>query len=357
MGNKKTREQDFKNQVGRVKNALSGSYMYVPQTVLRPEPIEKRFPTNALVMAIHKGEIGSFEIEVLDWVSKLKYSTKAMIMDLIISGYISLGKREKISADKMSVIFDRLCKYSLIDLTRMVSVTDEGNAIDEKRRSIMRVNTIGKTGYHLLKEIGRSPQRRDEFTVLADGNTVKKCLSSNQWIIYWLTHFTKEQIVDYSIVQMVHLFGTEWNAARIYATVNMEKKAMIAEPVKRCADFEVEMENEWMRGKYLRFVELFDNLDKLYAGTREPVVYTSRPVITYLCEDDDHINEVILNLRTLMDEHPQQEVWFTTDQRTFNYNMKGKRFLKLEENQLVAVNLMEELGVEEISMEERGGLL
>lgn len=345
-----------KNKLGRIMVASGSSFRFVPQTILQLEPGKKKASAYALIDAINKGDIGSFEIEMLDWISKLKYSTKAMILDLILSGYISLGKREKISADKISTIFERLYRYNLIDLTRLVTVTDDGTLIDENRRSVMRINTLGKTGHTLLREIGRHPQKRDTFTVLADGNTVKKCLSANQWLIYWLTHFAKEEIQDYSIVQMVNMISTEWNAARIYATINMKKKAMIAEPIKRCEEFEIEKEDEMMRGKFLRFALLFDNLDKLYSATREPIVYTSRPVITYLCEDDEHVEEVIRNLNPLFEEHPNQEVWFTTDLRMFNYNMKGQRFKRLEGDQLVNVDIKTELGVDEISMEERAKL-
>lgn len=345
-----------KNKLGRIMVASGSSFKFVPQTVLQLEPGKKKESTNALIGAINKGEIGSFELEMLDWISKLKYSTKAMIMDLILSGYISLGKREKISADKISIIFERLYRYNLIDLTRLVAISDEGVALDENRRSVMRVNTLGKTGHILLKEIGRHPQKRDVFTVLADGNTVKKCLSANQWLIYWLTHFTKEQIRDYSIVQLVNMVGVQWSAARIYATVNMEKKTMIAEPVKRCEAFEVKKEDEMMRDKFLRFAIMFENLDKLYSATREPIIYTSRPVITYLCEDDEHVEDVVGNLKPLLKEYPAQEVWFTTDLRMFNYSMKGQRFKRLEGDQLVNVNIEEHLGVSEITMEERGKL-
>ena len=94
----------------------------------------------------------------------------------------------------------------------------------------------------------------------------------------------------------------------------------------------------------------------MYSATREPIVYTSRPVITYLCEDDEHVEEVIRNLNPLFEEHPNQEVWFTTDLRMFNYNMKGQRFKRLEGDQLVNVDIKTELGVDEISMEERAKL-
>ena len=216
-----------------------------------------------------------------------------MIFDLVLSGYISLGDRAKTSADKVTNVMNRLYKYDLIELSRFISADDNGDALEERKGSIYRVHTLGATGYNILKEMGRHLERRNPFGVLVDGNTVKKQLSANQWLIYWLTHYPKNDILDFSINTIIHLIGPMWNGARIYASINLETVSVIAEPIRRCEDFEKESSVAELQEKLLRLIEMFDNEDQLYTSTREQIVFPARPIISFVCEDDEHMREIV----------------------------------------------------------------
>ena len=230
-----------KNALGRIEVAENNAFLFVPHTMMRMEASSKQ-SAKRLETVLSKADnsgIGPFEIEILDWVSRLTYSTKAMILDLVLSGFISLGRREKISADKLSSILSRLQKYDLINLLRFVAVDDNGDVINMNSRSAMRVNTLGWTGYSLLKELGRRPGRSN-FVNVAEGDMVKRYLTSNQWLIYWLTHYRSEDILDYSTAEIISYRGRDWTGSRVYAVVNMKQKTLTAEPARRCEEFEAD---------------------------------------------------------------------------------------------------------------------
>lgn len=348
------------NSLQRVRNAENTTFAFVPQSVLKLEEVgaERKYLTRQIVNALNRsnGGIGPFEIELLEWVSRFKYIVKTMILDLVLSGYISLGEREKITASKMTDIMNRLYKYDLIETSRFISVDDNGEALWAEKRAIYRVHTLGATGYNLLKEMGRHPERRNPFGVLADGNTVKKQLAANQWLVYWLTHFAKGDVVDYSINSVINQIGLQWNGARIYASINMETAAVIAEPVRRCETFERDRYVIEIQEKLTRIIEMLDHEDQLYNAMREQVVYPVRPIISIICEDDEHINEVVQSMKDIIAAFPQQQIWFTSDMRLFNYDCKGERFLTLVQDELEVVNLDEAIGMDEMTMEERGDL-
>lgn len=347
------------NKIQRICNAENTAFAFVPHSVLKlvDVSITRKSLTRCIVNAINSpnGGIGPFEIEILEWVSMFKYVSKTMILDLVLSGCISLGERNSITADKMTDIMNRLYKYDLIESSNFVAVDDDGNPLVDGGSSKYRVHTLGITGYNLLKEMGCHPERRNPFIVLADGNTVKKHLSANQWLVYWLTHYAKGDILDYYVNRNVHLIGLKWNGARIYAGINLETISIIAEPVRRCENFEKEGNVVAIQEKMLRVIELFDNEDQLYTSTREQIVYPIRPIISFICEDDEHMEKVSECVKSIAEQYKQQEVWFTTDIRMFNYDCKGKRFFELKDGKMTIINLAKKIGIEEMSMEERGG--
>lgn len=349
----------LRNQMHRVRNAENTAFAFVPHSVLKLVDVsgDRKGLTRHIVNAINSpnGGIGPFEIEILEWISRFKYVQKTMILDLVLSGYISLGERNGITANKMTDIMNRLYKFDLIESSNFVAVDDDGNPLVDGGSSIYRVHTLGATGYNLLKEMGRHPERRNPFGVLADGNTVKKHLSANQWLVYWLSHYGKEDIIDYSVNTNIFMIGSKWNGARIYAGINLASSSIIAEPVRRCEEFEQENNVVTIQEKLLRVIELFDNEDQLYTSTREQIVYPVRPIISFVCEDDEHMNFVADCIKTITEQNKQQEVWFTTDMRMFNYDCKGERFLEMKEGMLTIINLEEKTGHKEVSMEERGG--
>lgn len=357
------KDLEVRNQMGRVYNAKKNAFAFVPHSILKlvavPETWEKKNLTRRLVYAINdpQGGIGSFEIELLDWISKLKYVAKTMILDLVLSGYISPIGKKQVDTNKMSIIMERLYKYDLIESSRFVSVDDNGEELEEGKRSVYHVHTLGATGYSLLKEMGRHPERRNPFGILADGNTVKKQLSANQWLVYWLTHYSKSDILDFSINTIINLMGIKWNGAKVYASINLETVSLIAEPVRRYEDFEKDMGSVEVQEKLIRLIEMLDNPEHLYTSVREQIVYPTRPVISYICEDEEHMYEVAEYVKNVVNEYEQQEVWFTTDARMFNYDCQGKRFLELKNGRLEILNLEQKIGLKEMTMEERGNML
>lgn len=339
-----------KNEYGRIKNAENSSLKFFPHTVLRisdkddsPQQKRKLFD---LISALSKGSlggIGPFEINILDWVDRLKYVTSTMLMDLIRGGYVSTGWRKDVTQNKLPKIISRMSQYDLVALTRFVTVDDNGLPISDSH-SMMRILTLGKSGSTLLHELGHNTTHYNAFNIYQDGNTVKRYLAANQWLVYWLTTFPSVVCESYETSTVIYQKGSEFSGARIYAAITCNECTLVAEPLRRVEAFEHDSNAIWIRHKFFRFVKLFSHLDELYAGQNE-ISFNERPVIVYLCEDDEHINEVWEELQDHIGAHPEQEVWFSTDLRIFNYDMKGQRFLRFKEAESVVVDIEERLGV------------
>ena len=240
MAEKKKNFLSLRNQMQRVRNAENTAFAFVPHSVLKPVDvfIDRKGLTRRVVNAINSpnGGIGPFEIEILEWVSTFKYVQKTMILDLVLSGYISLGERSGITANKMTDIMNRLYKYDLIESSNFVAVDDDGNPLADGGSSIYRVHTLGATGYNLLREMGRHPERRNPFGVLADGNTVKKHLSANQWLVYWLTHYAKGDILEREYM-LVSIWAPYLLLQNQYVDVKiLKRKAMLLRFRKNCSE-------------------------------------------------------------------------------------------------------------------------
>lgn len=342
-----------KNELGRIQNADESPFRFVSQTVLRREndvADKTRGMSELLVEALTKGPngggIGPFEVMIVSWVQQLRYVTKAMLLDLIRGGYISKGWRDKITADKVNTVINRLNRYNLIELTHFVSVDENGVRINDKQ-SNARILTLGKQGNIMLHEMNNSMSRYHPFDIFQDGNTVKRYLAANQWLIYWLVHFPDEIGDRYNSAKVVYQRGSNLQGARLYATVTCNNCTMAAEPLRRVEEFELKSERNWMRDKLKRFLEMFSHPDELYLGYDE-LVFPERPVIVYVCEDEEHIREVHDMISDISEAYPEQEIWYTSDQRIFNYNRIGQRFLKMEGKEMKVVDLKERIGVEEL---------
>ena len=349
------------NELGRIQNAESSPFRFVPQTVLRLEKTEggtdNRNNAAALVDALTKGPnakgpnggIGPMEITIVSWVEKLRYLTSNMLTDLFQGGYITRGWREKVTKDKINEMIGRMDRFGLVELTRFVAV-DEKGVVQGDKRSSGRILTLGRQGSDMLHDMGIGTSRYRPFDIFQDGNTVKRYLAANQWMIYWMVHFPDEIGDDYDPARVVHQLGSDMQGARLYATVTCNGCTMVAEPVRRVEEFEVKSNRVWLRDKFMRFLDLFSHLDELYCG-REELVFSQRPVLIYVCEDDEHIQEFWDYICDLVAENPDQEVWFTSDSRIFNYNMAGQRFLKMTGDGFLPVNLAARIGVEENGIE------
>lgn len=119
---------------------------------------------------------------------------------------------------------------------------------------------------------------------------------------------------------------------------------MIAEPVRRVEEFEIESNKQWLREKIERLSLLFDNLDHLYHG-KDEISFPQRPIIVLVCEDDDHMLEVWESIKSLP-SIGNQEIWFSCDIRIFNYDKRGKRFLRFINDTPCLVSLSQVLGID-----------
>ena len=343
-----------KDELGRIKNAENSSFIFYPRTVLRAERAldndgadSKKNNLFTLVSALNKGSLGGvgpFEIDILEWIAKLRYVTSAMLIDLIKAGYVSYGWRSNVTQTKLNKIITKMASYDLVTMTRFVTVNDDGS-LDGSNRSAMRILTLGRNGSTLLHELGKNIFRYNAFDIFQDGNTVKRYLTSNQWLIYWLKTYKEEIGEDYETSCVINRKGEEYTGARIYATVTVNNCTIVVEPVRRVEEFEIESNKQWLREKMQRMASLFDNLDQLYHG-KDEISFPQRPILVLLCEDDDHIFEVEEAIRPILPELGKQEIWFSSDLRIFNYNKRGERFLHVIDGSLQPIDLKQVIGID-----------
>ena len=346
-----------KDEFGRIKNAEKSSFIFYPRTVLRAVGFSNSNGSEHsknlydLVVALNKGSmggIGLFEISILEWIAKLRYITSTMLLDLIKAGYVSFGWRSDVTQAKLGKIINRMADYGLVTTTRFVMVNDDGSLdgnLDGNSCSGMRIMTLGQNGSIFLHELGKSTTKYNAFDIFQDGNTVKRFLAANQWLIYWLKTYKDEIGEGYEINCVIRLKGADYLAARVYASVTVNDLTMIAEPVRRVEKFEVDSNKQWLCEKIERLSLLFDNLDQLYHD-KDEISFSQRPIIVIVCEDDEHIFEVWEFVKMLMTENNNQEIWFSCDLRIFNYNKRGKRFLRFDGEALQPVDLKRVLGVD-----------
>lgn len=340
-----------KNELGRIKNADNSPFVFYPRTVLRVEEtsvgigLDSKKRLFDLVAALNRGSlggIGPFEINILEWINKLRYVTSPMVLDLIEAGYVSFGWRNDVTVAKLRKIINRMSDYNLINLTRFMTVNDEGELINQKH-SNMRIITMGRNGSILLHELGKSTSHFNAFDIFQDGNTVRRYLAVNQWLIYWLKTYKEEIGENYETNCVVCQKGIEFLGARMYAMVTLNDYTMIAEPVRRAEQFEIEGNKQRLREKIERIMVMFNNVDQLYQR-KDEINFPQRPIIVFVCEDDDHIAEVLEEIKSVLPNDNAQNVWFTSDLRIFNYDERGKRFFSLNDGELQIVNMMMFLG-------------
>lgn len=316
-------------------------FRYVPRTVLRlesvvkPDKVVQRRRMDDLVRALNQGErggIGPFEIDVLDWVNKLRYVTTEMIMDLYEGGYLLSGWRS-VKKDKLPDIFNRLEKYQLVNLSRFTSV-DENGCVNSSEYSSGRIVSLDRQGSNVLNELGIRASF-NPFDIYQNGNTVKGYLATNQWLVYWLKNHPEEVKNNYATARVLFLLTTERNGARIYATVTCSGKTMLAEPLRRCDEFMKDQNQKEVFNKLERLVNILDNPNDIYCEM-EAVHFEGRPIITYVCEDEAHIGEAWEMLREETKKYPQQEIWLTSDLRIYNDTLQEEeKFVRCKAGEIL----------------------
>lgn len=309
-------------------------FRYVPRTVLRlesvvkPEKVVQKRRMDDLVRALNQGErggIGPFEIDVLDWVNKLRYVTTEMIMDLYEGGYLLPGWRS-VKRDKLPDIVNRLEKYQLVNLSRFTSV-DENGRVNSSEFSSGRIVSLDRQGSTLLNELGIRATF-NPFDIYQNGSMVKGYLAVNQWLVYWLKEHKEEVKNNYATERVLFLMTTERSGARVYATVTCGGKTMWAEPIRRCDEFMKDQYQKDVFYKLERLVNILDNPNDIYCEM-EAVHLESRPIITYVCEDEAHMAEAWEMLREETKKYPQQEIWLTSDLRIYNDTLQvEERFIR-----------------------------
>lgn len=334
QSNRDNAEEKQLTPSGRIANAASCDFRYIPNSVLvddDPIPAEEKKGLRALAAVMSKGEsggIGPYEIGVLKWVSKLRYATTIMIQELTYYGYIDTAWREKIKRAQYADLIKRMLTYDMLSRSHFGTLNSDGN-INFEGFSVSKVLTMGPNGGMLIKELNIGGNRFNSFDTIRDAYTIKCCLAVNQWLIYWLGAYKDRIGDDFDNAFIIRRVGASTTAARLYAVVQPDDKVLVGEAVRRCAENAREVSFDALRNKLSRMIEIFDHPDEMYKETKK-ITYPSRPIINLICEDDEHIREVYEEIKDIMNENPQQKIWFTHDLRVFNLDNMGKRFISMD---------------------------
>lgn len=341
---------DNQNDLGRILNAEKSPLVFYPRTILKEVEMVDDKITIDLVDAISQGEqggLGPFEISILSCINKFQFLLTSEILDLARGGYIDFGWRKNFSPKLLRKSLHRMLQYGLITIYNFAAVNqnyDSDFTIFENYNesqfdaiSTTRVYSMSSKGYTLLKELELARGGYNRFEKYLDGNTIKKRLICNQWIIYWLIN-AKEQIRQ-RYFRNSKFFATDLNAVvgvKLAGVIIFGQQPMICEPVRRVEKFE--QDTMWLElaEKFKRICAVFKNINNVRYGY-DKFIMKNRPIIVFLCEDEEHIKEVKNNLCDLFTEEKDQKIWFTTDLKIFNYGEKGKRFLEYQQNDTLKV--------------------
>ena len=332
------------------RNAGMSPFRFVPHTVLQIVPETKKPNMNAdmlnLVYELAKGYESTFRkyhIQVLQTIAKFRYVSISMLLNIAHSAYLSLPEEMISDADKIRKIIDTLKRFSLIAESRYAVAADDGSITYPKTPLIY---TISSAGVRLLNEVYDENLTYNAFDTFRDGNSVKSYLTASQWLVFWLSAYSEQIGNNFQTEHKISYKSQEFTAARIYASVTVNEQPLICEPVRRCEEFERNDQIEEITDKFSRYMALFSHEDDLY-WKFTPFIWPERPILIYVCEDDEHIEEISSLLSHQMKANPLQEVWFTCDLRTFNYEYRNKRFFACKDGELKLVNLQETLNLPE----------
>lgn len=289
------------------------------------------------------GDISSIELDILTWLNSLRYISNEMLIDIIEPNVIKSKQYAKDQKwkNRLNKILGSMANYGLVDEMRFVALRSD--AVDTKDRNIIpidgkppktKIYTLGEAGAKLLKEVGRDGFY-NEFERFQDGNMVKAKLSANQWLIYWLYAY-RNKVSEYYTIRTIYVPGVDFSGARFYATVTCGNTLIVGEPVRRTDDKQRVQQQKDLLNKFERFMMIFDNANQenLFSS-RDKVYLPQNKIVCYICEDLNHIDEVHKMLQSMLksdnaflkEKYEKQEIWFTTDLKTHNYNEEGERFI------------------------------
>lgn len=313
---------------GRIKNAVSDSFiMFRPNQILREEHILGN--REKVVKPISRmQQISIFEIDMLSWVNELRYTTSDMLTDLVEAGLIS-SEGQNFQKTKLSKKMSNLSQYCIVDISQFATIDNNGRLIEKQNtRSIARIYTLGPRGANMLAELGRG-YHYNPFERFQDGNIVKAILAVNQWLVYWLAAYPNEFIDHYQSSRIVYIRDSQINGARFHASIERDDCIVIGEPIRRTDQVE---KRKRLIDKFKRFMDIFTaDSSTLYCSYNE-VILPVHKILCYICEDEEHIDEVHEIITPYLSEFPNQEIWYTTDLKMHNYNEEGKRFIIYKDN-------------------------
>lgn len=306
-----TRNKPETTECGRVKNARSANLLcYRDSQQLQLMKSEKPQKIQSLQ------EVSALELDVLSWINTLRYLTNSMLIDLVESGLVSIDPEHSPNRKMLNRKLLNMRDFNLVNISRFITTSK-----DEK--SVSQIFTLDKFGTSLLSELDRD-YRYNRFELFQDGNIVKATLAANQWLVYWLSCYPEVFANSYEPSRVLYLRDQERTGARLHATVTCGDTVLVGVPVRRAATAEAMADT--LRNKMQRLLALFSAEPGKVFSRYSEIEFPSRPIICLICEDDEHALAVHRLLTDLLNENPDQEVWYTTDLKMFNYNEEGKRF-------------------------------
>lgn len=326
----KDNKKEF-DKFGRIKNPENNPLEYYPNTELRIIGGEKRkVIINYTYNMINRGHFTYFHMDILKWIGILRYAKSSNLIQLNARGYIG----ESFSAKRVKSSIDTLYKCGLVNRSKAVTVDENtGNILNTAGWQIL---TLDRMGVNLLKSVYGNEYKIDNYALLRDYTTIRSNLSTNQWLIYWLTQYPEHVKNNYRLDRIIYKKSIEFVGAKIDAYVNIKGHELVAESVRKNDLLIDKMEIGNLRFKLERLIDLFDNLDQLYSKY-ESVKFEERPIIMLIFESFDHMKEIYENIKDILDNNPSQKVYFTTDIKM--YNDDPDKFFVIEDNEFVPARL------------------
>lgn len=336
-------DDKVKSKYERILNASRSSFHYYPNNVLSlvPSTIKDNHFSEVMRKAMMNQEIGSFELDMLSLIDEFTYLTKNMIIDLFVSGYISQGNRN-MNRTVLDKVMKRLNDYKLVNTLQIINT-------DINKNLSMQIFNMAYNGSILLKEVYRN-HHYNVYEVFQDCNVVKNRLAINQWMIYWLSNYPEQIRNNYFMNKLIRTLGVEKNGIRVYAAFTYNKKMLIGEGIRRVSDYDKEVRNQEILEKFGRFMDVFEDAGQMFIveGYKNiPYDKADEVVICYICEDEEHMQELYELLKEKMQQYPHRKVWFTCDLKLFNYNEVNKRFMQVVDSKWEAIDLKQELTLED----------
>ena len=224
-----------RDKLGRAQNAQNRPFRFVPHSVIRPiikEEQQKKSSLREIVDLMSKGTIGAFEIGLVYWVGRLRFSNKAMLTDLVHAGFIDRTRliKSENPASKIDMRLDLLVKHGLI---RRVQIQTFEIAEEVGKNTGTKIYILNQNGKSTLKEIGLTDVKHSDFDIVQDGNTAKKILAANQWLVFMLTHFKEAIGENFEIAHFFQMRTDESLVARFFGSVIVNGETLVGEAVRR----------------------------------------------------------------------------------------------------------------------------